>query len=119
MIMMMSATRPGIKIVNEANLSCAASQPDILARRTFVNLDTSAWSGGLATVLPRDHRRGQEVAVAGPLKSELDQEEEEKRRVRRERNKLAAARCRKRRVEQIDGLQVTTTTGHTSQSVRY
>ena len=49
--------------------------------------------------------------VAGPtggMKEELDLEEEEKRRVRRERNKLAAARCRKRRVEQIDGLQVTT-----------
>ena len=45
---------------------------------------------------------------AGGMKEELDLEEEEKRRVRRERNKLAAARCRKRRVEQIDGLQVRT-----------
>jgi len=35
----------------------------------------------------------------------MDPEEEEKRRVRRERNKLAAARCRKRRVDQIDSLQ--------------
>ena len=114
--MMMSGASQGIKIVSEANLSCAASQPDILARRTFVNLDTAGWSGGLATVLPQDMGPG---GGAGPLKEELDLEEEEKRRVRRERNKLAAARCRKRRVEQIDGLQVTTTTGHTSQSVRY
>ena len=52
--MMMSGASQGIKIVSEANLSCAASQPDILARRTFVNLDTSGWSGGLATVLPQD-----------------------------------------------------------------
>ena len=122
MIMMMAGAQPGIKIVSEANLSCAASQPDILARRTFVNLDTSGWSGGLATVLPPDPRRGQEmgagVGPAGGMKEELDLEEEEKRRVRRERNKLAAARCRKRRVEQIDGLQVTTTTVCLSGSVR-
>ena len=108
--MMMPGSLQGIKIVSEANLSCAAQQPDILARRTFVNLDTTGWSGGLATVLPQDHRRGQEVGPgpAGGMKEEPDLEEEEKRRVRRERNKLAAARCRKRRVEQIDGLQVTT-----------
>lgn len=105
--MMMSGPPEGIKIVSEANLSCAVQQPDILARRTFVNLDPSGWSGGLATVLPQDHRRCQELGPAGGMKEELDLEEEEKRRVRRERNKLAAARCRKRRVEQIDGLQVT------------
>ena len=110
LIMMMSGSPQGIKIVSEANLSCAGPQPDITARRTFLNLDTAGWSGGLATLLPQDHRPGQEVgaAQAGEMKEELDLEEEEKRRVRRERNKLAAARCRKRRVEQIDGLQVTT-----------
>ena len=80
---MMSGASQGIKIVSEANLSCAASQPDILARRTFVNLDTAGWSGGLATVLPQDMGSG---GGAGPLKEELDLEEEEKRRVRRERN---------------------------------
>lgn len=36
--------------------------------------------------------------------SNLSPEEEEKRRVRRERNKLAAARCRKRRVDQTNEL---------------
>lgn len=36
---------------------------------------------------------------------DLCPEEEERRRVRRERNKLAAARCRKRRVDQTDTLQ--------------
>lgn len=40
-----------------------------------------------------------------PMKSaNLTPEEEEKRRVRRERNKLAAARCRKRRVDQTNEL---------------
>ena len=107
MIMMIRGNTPGIKIVSEANLSCASSQPDILARRTFVNLDTTGWSGGLATVLPQDMGAGG-AGEAGSMKEELDLEEEEKRRVRRERNKLAAARCRKRRVEQIDGLQVRT-----------
>ena len=71
--MMMSGATQGIKIVSEANLSCAASQPDILARRTFVNLDTTGWSGGLATVLPQDMGAG---GGAGPLKEELDLEEE-------------------------------------------
>lgn len=36
--------------------------------------------------------------------SNLTAEEEEKRRIRRERNKLAAARCRKRRVDQTNEL---------------
>lgn len=36
--------------------------------------------------------------------SNLSPEEEEKRKVRRERNKLAAARCRKRRVDQTNEL---------------
>jgi len=36
---------------------------------------------------------------------DLSPEEEERRRIRRERNKLAAARCRKRRVDQTESLQ--------------
>lgn len=47
-----------------------------------------------------------------PNKSNLSPEEEEKRSMRRERNKLAAARCRKRRVDhtneltgEVDGLE--------------
>lgn len=36
---------------------------------------------------------------------QLTPEEEEKRRVRRERNKLAAAKCRNRRRELTDRLQ--------------
>lgn len=37
--------------------------------------------------------------------TQLTPEEEEKRRVRRERNKLAAAKCRNRRRELTDRLQ--------------
>jgi len=36
----------------------------------------------------------------------MDPEEEEKRRVRRDRNRLAAAKCRQRRLDQIETLQV-------------
>lgn len=39
------------------------------------------------------------------LLAQLTPEEEEKRRVRRERNKLAAAKCRNRRRELTDRLQ--------------
>ena len=48
----------GIKIVNEANLSShhtldTMDRQDTLDGRTFINLDTSGWSGGVATVLPQ------------------------------------------------------------------
>lgn len=45
---------------------------------------------------------------------QLTPEEEEKRRVRRERNKLAAAKCRNRRRELTDRLQAVSagTRGH-------
>lgn len=44
---------------------------------------------------------------------QLTPEEEEKRRVRRERNKLAAAKCRNRRRELTDRLQAVSAWGHT------
>ena len=102
----------GIKIVNEANLSCqhnldTMERQDLLSGRTFINLDNSGWSGGVATVVPQVARMDKvEAGARMKEEQELDPDEEEKRRVRRERNKLAAARCRKRRVEQIEGLQV-------------
>ncbi|NWW74051.1 FOS protein, partial [Climacteris rufus] len=43
-----------------------------------------------------------------PVRVQLTPEEEEKRRVRRERNKLAAAKCRNRRRELTDRLQAET-----------
>ena len=115
----------GIKIVNEANLSShhtldTMDRQDTLDGRTFINLDTSGWSGGVATVLPQV--QGMDKLEGGARmkeEQELDPDEEEKRRVRRERNKLAAARCRKRRVEQIDGLQVRTVSLSLSQSERF
>ena len=122
----------GIKIVSEANLSSLTGTGDQLiseplhfledklnytmAKRTYVNLDTSGWAGGVATVMgqpsvphytqltetkPHDSG-GRRIKIEEGL---LDADEEEKRRIRRERNKLAAARCRKRRVDQIESLQ--------------
>lgn len=43
--------------------------------------------------------------MASVFPTQLTPEEEEKRRVRRERNKLAAAKCRNRRRELTDRLQ--------------
>ena len=92
-------------------------------KRNYVNLDTGMWAGGvtsLVTPASGHNTEGLRSVTPGPggrgigrgngrrIKEEeglLDPEEEEKRRVRRERNKLAAARCRKRRVDQIDTLQ--------------
>uniref|UniRef100_A0A8D0HFN1 Protein c-Fos n=1 Tax=Sphenodon punctatus TaxID=8508 RepID=A0A8D0HFN1_SPHPU len=51
--------------------------------------------------------RGQSIGRMGKIE-QLSPEEEEKRRVRRERNKMAAAKCRNRRRELTDTLQAET-----------
>merc|ERR1719187_284620 len=68
--------------------------------RTYVNLDSKNWQGGTTTVVT--------PSSAAPLFADLQSHTmmEERRRVRRERNKLAAARCRKRRVDQTETLQI-------------
>merc|ERR1719189_484421 len=92
--------------------------------RTYVNLDSKNWQGGTTTVVTpssaaplfadlqshtmmeeRKVNRGRGRKSASLKDEDLCPEEEERRRVRRERNKLAAARCRKRRVDQIESLQ--------------
>ncbi|GAB0088189.1 hypothetical protein DMENIID0001_025760 [Sergentomyia squamirostris] len=69
---------------------------------------TSAGTSVKAAPAPRRNMGGRRPAKA----CNLSPEEEEKRKVRRERNKLAAARCRKRRVdhtneltEEVNGLE--------------
>ena len=91
--------------------------------KTFVNLDNkSIWGGGYSTIVApmpempvfSEIQSNQQEQLGGrrgggrrsTIKmEELSPEEEERVRVRRERNKLAAARCRKRRVDQTDTLQ--------------
>jgi len=92
--------------------------------RTYVNLDSKSWQGGVTTVVSpsssaplfadiqtkdmSEEKKLQSRSGRRPaslIEEELCPEEEERRRVRRERNKLAAARCRKRRVDQTDTLQ--------------
>merc|ERR1719414_2317572 len=96
------------------------------SNKTFFNLDSKAWGGGhCAIVTPtaaadtpvfaelqtnnmiaRGGRGGGGGRRRGGIKEEqLSPEEEERLRLRRERNKEAAARCRKRRVDQTDSLQ--------------
>ncbi|EDL02869.1 FBJ osteosarcoma oncogene, isoform CRA_a, partial [Mus musculus] len=48
--------------------------------------------------------RAQSIGRRGKVE-QLSPEEEEKRRIRRERNKMAAAKCRNRRRELTDTLQ--------------
>merc|ERR1719244_2241290 len=92
--------------------------------RTYVNLDSKNWQGGTTTVVTpssaaplfadlQSHTMMEERKVnrGGGRKpmnieeEELTPEEAERRRIRRERNKLAAARCRKRRLDQTCTLQ--------------
>jgi hypothetical protein len=49
------------------------------------------------------------IAAPSPILCQISPEEEERRRVRRERNKLAAAKCRNRRKELTDFLQAVST----------
>merc|ERR1712060_768774 len=51
------------------------------------------------TARPRANKRKAEEEL-------LDPEEDEKRSMRRNRNRLAAARCRQKRLDQIESLQV-------------
>lgn len=53
---------------------------------------------------PRTH-------ATAPSTPQISPEEEERRRVRRERNKLAAAKCRNRRKELTDFLQAVSSSG--------
>ncbi|XP_065492995.1 protein c-Fos [Caloenas nicobarica] len=58
-------------------------------------------------VLKTPGGRGQSIGRRGKVE-QLSPEEEEKRRIRRERNKMAAAKCRNRRRELTDTLQAET-----------
>ncbi|KYO25395.1 proto-oncogene c-Fos [Alligator mississippiensis] len=60
-----------------------------------------------APVVKATGGRGQSIGRRGKVE-QLSPEEEEKRRIRRERNKMAAAKCRNRRRELTDTLQAET-----------
>merc|ERR1712038_2180492 len=94
--------------------------------RTYFNMDSKTWQGGVTTVLSpssltvvpaatmdlrKDMAAQRKVNGGGGRKpmnnqeEEVSEEEAERRRIRRERNKMAAARCRKRRLDQTCTLQ--------------
>ncbi|XP_032090559.1 proto-oncogene c-Fos [Thamnophis elegans] len=60
-----------------------------------------------AGIVKATGNRGQSIGRRGKVE-QLTPEEEEKRRIRRERNKMAAAKCRNRRRELTDTLQAET-----------
>uniref|UniRef100_A0A8C6YBF3 Protein c-Fos n=1 Tax=Naja naja TaxID=35670 RepID=A0A8C6YBF3_NAJNA len=60
-----------------------------------------------AGIVKTTGNRGQSIGRRGKVE-QLTPEEEEKRRIRRERNKMAAAKCRNRRRELTDTLQAET-----------
>merc|ERR1712224_63401 len=61
-------------------------------RKNLIKLESTSLQGGT-------------VIVHTPTKSDLSPEEVERLRIRRERNKAAAARCRKRRMDTISTLE--------------
>lgn len=94
-----------------------------VAVKTFVNLDAKNWGGGYSTILTPGDMAAVDTPVFAEIQAnmvggrrgggrrstikaeDLSVEEEDRLRQRRERNKQAAARCRKRRVDQTDCLQ--------------
>ena len=87
------------------------------AVKTTAFIDDKNWQGGYSTIVTpvnNDPPAFAEFQLAGRSRSgrrstikeeELSPEEEDRLRQRRERNKQAAARCRKRRVDQTENLQ--------------
>merc|ERR1711933_109012 len=111
------------------------SSPSLAANRTRrggTDKNYSLWGGGSTTVVSPDGSNGDVILAelecvpsvvkykvntentnrpgrANKRKAEeelLDPEEDEKRKMRRNRNRLAAARCRQKRLDQIETLQV-------------
>jgi len=116
-------TQPQVSFLDEK--LCNNLNNFTMAKRTYVSSE-SGWVGGVTDMpmvtmasvqtTPIPYRHAPQIPETKPsvsgsggrrVKEEflLDPEEMEKRRIRRERNKLAAARCRKRRVDQIESLQ--------------
>merc|ERR1712203_993132 len=123
-----SRTMPTKNIIVVSTPSLAATR----ARRGGADKNYTLWGGGSTTVVSPDGGSNGDVILAelecvpsvvkykvntentarpraNKRKAEeelLDPEEDEKRKMRRNRNRLAAARCRQKRLDQIETLQV-------------
>merc|ERR1711953_168319 len=119
---------PTKNIILVSSPSLAANR----ARRGGTDKNYSLWGGGSTTVVSQDGASNGDVILAelecvpsvvkykvntentarpraNKRKAEddlMDPEEDEKRKMRRNRNRLAAARCRQKRLDQIETLQV-------------
>merc|ERR1711879_66440 len=118
---------PTKNIIVVSGPSLAASR----SRRGGTDKNYSLWGGGSATVVTPDGSNGDVILAelecvpsvvkykvntentarprANKRKAEeelMDPEEDEKRSMRRNRNRLAAARCRQKRLDQIENLQI-------------
>merc|ERR1712062_656222 len=119
---------PSKNIILVSSPSLAANR----SRRGGTDKNYSLWGGGSTTVVSPDSASNGDVILAelecvpsvvkykvntensprlrqNKRKAEeelLDPEEDEKRKMRRNRNRLAAARCRQKRLDQIETLQV-------------
>ncbi|XP_020512605.1 protein c-Fos [Labrus bergylta] len=94
------STSPDLKWMVQPTVITSVSPSDRAKTRTQ-SKNQSSLSGG-ANKAKSSNRRG--------LKDKATKEEEERRMIRRERNKIAAAKCRNRRRELIDTLQAETDT---------
>merc|ERR1711913_266083 len=123
-----TTTMPTKNIIVVSTPSLAATR----TRRGVSDKNYSLWGGGSTTVVSPDGGNNGDVILAelecvpsvvkykvntentarpraNKRKAEedlMDPEEDEKRKMRRNRNRLAAARCRQKRLDQIETLQV-------------
>merc|ERR1711950_116443 len=123
-----SRTMPTKNIIVVSTPSLAATR----TRRGVSDKNYSLWGGGSTTVVSPDGGNNGDVILAelecvpsvvkykvnsentarpraNKRKAEeelMDPEEDEKRSMRRNRNRLAAARCRQKRLDQIENLQI-------------
>lgn len=87
-------------------VSSSSFVPTVTAISTSPDLQWLVQPTLISSVAP-SQSRGQSIGRRGKVE-QLSPEEEEKRRIRRERNKMAAAKCRNRRRELTDTLQAET-----------
>uniref|UniRef100_A0A8C3RMT4 Protein c-Fos n=1 Tax=Chelydra serpentina TaxID=8475 RepID=A0A8C3RMT4_CHESE len=96
------STSPDLQWLVQPTLISSVAPSQNRAHPYGVPTPASAYSR--AGIVKSTGGRGQSIGRRGKIE-QLSPEEEEKRRIRRERNKMAAAKCRNRRRELTDTLQ--------------
>ncbi|NWZ94393.1 FOS protein, partial [Nesospiza acunhae] len=101
------STSPDLQWLGQPTLISSVAPSQSRGHPYGVSAAAPTTSYSRPAVLKAPGGRGQSIGRRGKVE-QLSPEEEEKRRIRRERNKMAAAKCRNRRRELTDTLQAET-----------